>query len=117
METLSHNDQWCSVVQLRSHQHDMLVDFTLAKLTNINYQTKEPTIPTRAGCRKPDVITWHDQKEAWMLDAQVVTDTLAGDLTQAHQRKVAYYATNDDIVTYVTRLMGHPPAFAILTTS
>ena len=118
-ETLGHIEQRCGVLQdARICRHDRLVSFAQAKLTAAGYQTiREPAIPTRAGTRLPDLIVWSSVKGAWVLDAQVVADAAAGDLHQAHLRKVDYYAGNPDVVDYVKSLTGLPPVFSTITAS
>ena len=64
----------------------------------------EPTIPTLAGIRKPDLVVSQGGK-AIVLDSTVVADAGAANLTTAYDRKVLYYR-QPDIEVWVKQASG-----------
>ena len=49
----------------------------------------EPAIPTTAGIRRPDIITYHEGEPACAIDVQIVADNAV--LSEAHKRKCHYF--------------------------
>ena len=115
-ETLGHVMQSCHVVKgARTARHDRIAKFTAARLRAGGHNVLvETPIPTPAGIRRPDLIAWHPERGAWVLDAQVVADATVADLGQAHARKVAYYHT-EAITTHVRELSGLQPIVSSIT--
>lgn len=74
---------------------------------------KEPSIRTTAGLRKPDIVTY-DQERAAVLNVQITTDSAAFTLEAARRLKVDYYLT-PDVVTWVWEVSGHEPVFSSVT--
>jgi hypothetical protein len=94
-ESLVHILQRCYKTQgFRILRHDRLVKLLADESSKIGYiSTKEPRIHTTAGLKKPDIIL-HKDNQAFIVDAQVVTD--ATPLDVAHSNKIAHY-DNDQI--------------------
>jgi len=63
----------------------------------------EPTIPTRAGVRRPDIVLYKGTGPACMIDTQVVADN--ADLSVSHHRKCDYY-NQVEITSWVHHQMG-----------
>ncbi|MPC64296.1 hypothetical protein E2C01_058408 [Portunus trituberculatus] len=66
-----------------------------------------------AGVRKPYII-W-DKRSSVVIDAQVISDSSAGDcLAHMHHLKTSYYNT-EDMCAWVRERSGHLPSFTTLT--
>lgn len=65
---------------------------------------KEPTIPTQAGIRLPD-ISWNGPN-AWVVDTTICADEHSANLDHVFLRKVSYYDTED-----IKNLGGQCPYF------
>lgn len=90
-ESLGHILQVCP----RSHaarieRHNKVVQLIVRNAKRKGWNCLvEPTIPTRAGVRRPDIVLYKDTGPACVIDAQVVADN--ADLSVAHHRKCDYY--------------------------
>lgn len=118
LETLRHIQQQCWMVHgacVNCHNH--ILCYTAYRLEDTGFQRREElAIPTQADNRIPDITTWQQDLVPWVFDVQAVADAAAGDLMEAHQRKVAYYSTKD-IKRWVQDTTGFPPAFSSITIS
>lgn len=64
----------------------------------------EPTIPTEAGIRRPDLVAWKGN-DAWVIDTSVTADAHGANMSLAYQRKCSNYNTQD-IMRCVTERTG-----------
>jgi hypothetical protein len=58
----------------------------------------EPTIPTPAGRRIPDLLSKHGDT-AWVIDVQVTSDAGIGSMSDAFDRKCLYYSREKAAIT------------------
>lgn len=93
-ETLNHVVQQCHRTHsARVERHDSVVAYLARSLKHRGFTIQlEPTYNTTDGKRKPDIIACK-QLEAFVVDAQVVTD--GRNMRDAHARKAAYYNTEN----------------------
>ena len=105
-ESLSHILQSCSRTHdTRVRRHDNLNLFLQSRFEAGGCQVLlEPTIPTLAGIRKPDLVVSQGGK-AIVLDSTVVADAGVANLTTAYDRKVLYYR-QPDIEAWVKQASG-----------
>ena len=108
-ETLGHISQQCpGLWGLRIRRHNRLLQLVEGRLRQRGMCTRiEPHISTPAGVRKPDLICWGHNSSAWVLDAQITSDSTVGSISLAHKRKIDYY-DNTSIRQYVARESGTP---------
>lgn len=92
IETTNHILQQCHRTHgTRVKRHDGLVNYLQRSLEQKGFHVqKEHQIETEQGIRKPDLITWKNNK-VLLVDVQVVTDSF--DLSTAHRAKVVKYST------------------------
>ena len=116
-ESLGHILQQCpAVAGQRLARHNGILERYITTLQRAGYRTRrEPAIPTEAGVRYSDIVCWKGN-QSHMIDVQVVADAAAGDLFDAHMRKVAYYNT-PRIRAFVEDLTGSTPIFLSFTMS
>ena len=114
-ETMGHISQTCPRTHdTRVARHDRVLTQVDGYLRDRGATTiREPTIRTRAGVRRPDLLVSTDTMAA-VIDAQVVADN--ADLEVADQRKKDYYNT-DEIRTDASTRLGtrHPIQFGSIT--
>ena len=116
VESLGHILQSCpKLAPERTRRHDGVLKLLSQKLARRgNNILIEPSIRTRAGVRKPDVVVWN-QTQTVVLDVQIVSDNSVGDmLERAHSLKRSYYDVGE-IRDWAALETGHPPVFATLT--
>ena len=91
-ESLSHMLHSCSRTHdTRVRRHDNRTLFLQSRFEAGGCQVLlEPTIPTLAGIRKPDLVVSR-QGKASVLDSTVVADAGVSSLATAYDRKVLYY--------------------------
>ncbi|MPC60413.1 Retrovirus-related Pol polyprotein from type-1 retrotransposable element R2 [Portunus trituberculatus] len=102
-ESLGHILQQCLAVAGQClARHNGILERYITTLQRAGYHTlREPAIPTDAGVQYPDI---------------VVADAAAGNLFDAHMRKVAYYNTLR-MRAFVEDLTGSSPIFSSFTMS
>ena len=104
--TLHHIMQVCPRVQpWRIQHHDGVLDLVSGWLRDKDYHIRrEPRIPTPEGLRIPDLIC-HKGGVAYVIDAQVCSDSNSGTLAGARQRKIEKYY-KPSILDYVKNWSG-----------
>lgn len=107
-ETLSHILQTCERTGApRDDRHDRVNALAAKYLEEAQWSVVlEPTIPTPAGIRRPDIVAFKFGSEAFVLDTSIVGDNFCPDL--AYDRKCEYYNSNE-IRSYVAQLSGCEP--------
>jgi hypothetical protein len=104
-EALSHIVQSCSRTHVeRVKRHDRITALLRNRLRP--QCLVEPTIPTPAGNRKPDLI-FKQGETAWVLDVQVVSDAGIGSMSDAFDRKTLYYSREkESMLSYCQKIWG-----------
>ncbi|RLJ22878.1 hypothetical protein DJ031_00040 [bacterium endosymbiont of Escarpia laminata] len=90
VESLGHILQVCPRTHhTRCDRHDGINSYLKTVLGKKGYTTRvEPSIPTPAGIRRPDLVVWKDDK-CGVIDVTIIADNHS--LEDAHQRKTTYY--------------------------
>ncbi|RXG59373.1 hypothetical protein Avbf_09288 [Armadillidium vulgare] len=106
IESLGHILQECPVVaRLRVQRHDSLNAVLRMALESRAFTVQlEPTIPTQAGIRRPDLVFWKGD-QAWVVDTTVSADSHGTSMSLVFDRKCAYYNV-PDIRYWVTERTG-----------
>ncbi|RLJ22680.1 hypothetical protein DJ031_00370 [bacterium endosymbiont of Escarpia laminata] len=90
MESLGHILQVCPRTHnTRCDRHDHVNQFLKTVLGKKGFSTREePSIPTPAGIRRPDLVVWKEN-QCVVIDTTIVADNY--NMEDAHQRKKEYY--------------------------
>ncbi|KAL7639027.1 UNVERIFIED_CONTAM: hypothetical protein RMT77_010561 [Armadillidium vulgare] len=106
VESLGHILQECPVVaRLRTQRHDSINEVLKSALERKAFEVLlEPTIPTQADIRRPDLVFWNSEA-AWVVDTTVSADAHGTSMTLVYNRKCAYY-DNQDIRRWVLERSG-----------
>ena len=116
VENLAHAIQACARTHgARVKRHDHMLKILSDKLGRKGWQVRvEPHFETGVGLRKPDLLVFKPDDQAWIIDLTVVSTTY-DDLNRPHQKKQAYYKTPPEIKLAVNALTGVDPVFSSFT--
>ena len=112
VEHLAHVIQaWARTHGARVKRHDHLLKILADKLGQKGWQVRvEPHFETGVGLRKPDLLVFKPDDQAWIIDLTVVSTTY-DDLNRPHRKKQAHYKTPPEIKLAVNALTGVDPLF------
>ena len=106
MEGLSHVIQRCSrTARPREARHDSVIGFLDKALQKVAFEVLiEPTIPTPAGIRRPDMVIFSPGQRAVVLNVMIVTDNLSPSIPFGG--KVDYYQREPAVRSWVAERTG-----------
>ena len=113
VENLTHAIQACARTHgARVKRHDHMMKILADKLGRKGWQVRvEPHFETGVGLRKPDLLVFKPNDQAWIIDLTMVS-TMYDDLNRPHRKKQAYYKAPPEIKLAVNALTGVDPVFS-----
>lgn len=114
VETLGHILQVCPrSAAARTDRHNRVCDLLMRQLQREGFLvTQEPSIPTPAGLRRPDLIVYKPGLIATVMDVTVVSDN--ANLDESHEKKVMYY-DRQAIRAHVAQMAGIAASDVLIT--
>ena len=115
--SLGHISQVCPRTHAsRVARHDRLATLVQSGAGKADWScVREPTIPTLAGIRRPDLIFYHQDRSTYLLDVAVVADNAA--LHEVHESRVRFYDVPDIRNWIALNISGNEVQFSSVTIS
>ena len=113
VENLLHISQTCPRSHgMRVNRHDKILGLLAKSLADKGWVVEpELRIKTTAGLRKPDLLVYRPNEQAWIIDVTVVAD-ICEDLDTPYKDKIEKYSKHVEISNAVIEKAGVAPTFS-----